>query len=88
MNTKYRVQVRDYKVGSIYTAPMAAVIKTVERKLYGQQIGNFNPFFCRYGGRTFQVHSDAGDVSDPFRRSEEYAETFFIDVSSPCKWNL
>jgi len=64
------------------------IVKTIQRKLYGKQIGNFNPFFCRFGGKTFQVHSEEGDLSDPFRREDGYAKSFFIQLEKPCQWSL
>lgn len=79
---KYIIEVRNY-IGELYTCT-----KIIKRKIYAEQIGNFNPFFCRFNKLTFQLHSDAGDVSDPFRREENYAETFYIKLNSPCQWSL
>lgn len=56
------------------------LIKTISRVIWGEQIGNFNPIFCRYNGKRCLVQSEAGDTSDPFRRTEEYKNTFFIEV--------
>jgi hypothetical protein len=56
------------------------VVETIHRKPWAEQIGNFNPLFCRYKGKRTLMHSDAGDLSDPFRRSDTYAQSFFITV--------
>ena len=64
------------------------IIQIIVRKIYSQQIGNFNPFFCRFNKLTFQVHSDEGDISDPFRREESYAQSFFIKLNNPCQWHI
>jgi len=68
--------------------PTPPAIETVRRKLYFQPIGNFYPAFCRYKGKTYQVQSQAGDLSDPFRAQECYLETLYIDIAKPCQWNL
>ena len=55
------------------------VSDTVHRTLRAEQIGNFCPLFCRYAKNPrVLVHSDAGDLSDPFRRDETYANTLWI----------
>jgi hypothetical protein len=85
MKKRYAILVRDYKGKSVHTSEPVEQIDRVHRVITAQQIGNFNPLFCRYKGQQFLVHSDAGDASDPFRRTEAYARTFFIDISRPCK---
>lgn len=70
---KYTIQVRDKETKEVK--------ETIKREIRAEQIGNFNPFFCTYkGNKRCLVKSDAGDVSDPFRRDESYAETFYIEV--------
>jgi hypothetical protein len=64
------------------------VVSKANRKLYFQQIGNFNPAFCHFENKTYQIKSDAGDFSDPFRREENYLETLFIELEKPCQWKL
>lgn len=64
------------------------VICVISRKVYCDQVGNFNRFACRYNGQTFLVHSDEGDIGDPFRADESYLKSLFIEMDSPCKWNL
>lgn len=73
MKTKrYTIQVRKQD---------GSIVETIKRVLYAEQIGNFNPYFCRYkNDDRCLVKSDAGDLSDPFRRTEEYAKTFYIVV--------
>jgi len=75
----YSIQVRQGLPDGNYV-----VVETIQRKLWGEQIGNFNPVFCRYhGAKTPQrvlVQSDAGDLSDPFRREESYSQTFYIEL--------
>lgn len=63
------------------------LLGTIRRKLVAIQVGNFNPIYCRYAGKVYLVHSDEGDMSDPFRREQSYAKSLFIDVNSPCKFN-
>lgn len=56
------------------------VVETITRKCWAESIGNFNPIFCRYKNKRTLVHSDDGDLSDPFRREEGYLKTLFIEV--------
>lgn len=54
-------------------------VETISRVLRAESIGNFCPLFCTYkGNNRCLVQSDEGDVSDPFRRNENYASSFFI----------
>jgi hypothetical protein len=70
---KYSIQVREKGTGK--------VIETIQRILRSEQIGNFCPMFCTYKGNTrCLVQSDAGDLSDPFRREESYETSLFIEV--------
>lgn len=81
MSKKYEIQVRSYPEGaSHYTSDKFQAIGTVKRVIRAEASGNFCPLFCRYLGKDRLVHSDAGDVSDPFRREESYAKSFFIAV--------
>lgn len=75
---KYEISVCEK--GEKYLEP-GKEIEKIKRVLRSEQIGNFNPFFCTYKGKRCLVQSRQGDVSDPFRREESYAETFFIEVS-------
>ena len=88
---QYSIQVRKYqpeqsKYGSESIGKITGnygkfdSVETIKRVLRAQQIGNFNPFFCTYKGKDHLVHSDDGDVSDPFRREESYANSFFISI--------
>ncbi len=71
MKKKYTIQVRFAGI----------VVETISRVLRSEMIGNFNPFFCTYkGNKRCLVKSDAGDVSDPFRRTQAYANTFYIET--------
>ena len=56
------------------------VVETITRKCWAESIGNFNPIFCRYKYKRTLVHSDDGDLSDPFRATEDYLKTLFITV--------
>ena len=94
MNIKkksYLIQVRHYQSGqSQYGSDGIGkitgdygkfdLVKTIKRPLWAEQIGNFSPFFCSYKGKRTLIHSDEGDVSDPFRREESYANSFFITI--------
>lgn len=88
---KHSVQVRKYGEGQThYGSPSMGkitgnfgtheVVETIQRTLRAEAIGNFNPIFCTYQGKDRLVQSDEGDVSDPFRASEEYLKTLFITV--------
>lgn len=58
-----------------------AIIARICRKVRAEQIGNFNPLFCTYNGnKRCLIHSEAGDISDSFRRDESYLKTLFIEV--------
>jgi hypothetical protein len=58
------------------------------RKLYVDQVGNFNRVACRYAGKTYIVHSEAGDLGDPFRADATYLDCLYIKTWEPCEWNL
>ena len=60
--------------------------KTIKRKVRAEQIGNFCPLFCTYLGKQRLVKSEEGDLSDPFRRTESYAQSFFIEVEEVGDW--
>jgi hypothetical protein len=78
---RYSIQVRKYADGlNHYHAVDFTLLNTIERVLRAEQIGNFNPLFCTYKGKRTLVHSDDGDLSDPFRRTDEYAQTLFIEA--------
>jgi hypothetical protein len=80
MNRK-QIQVREYADGRTHhTSDQFTLVETVARKPWLESIGNFNPMFCRYKGQRTLVHSDNGDLSDPFRRDEAYLDTLFIEV--------
>ncbi len=80
---KYTIEVREVaRDYSLYdgSAPYT-VRETIRRKLRADQVGNFNPLFCTYrGDKRVLVHSDAGDLSDPFRREQSYDKSLFIRV--------
>ena len=78
---KVAIQVRDYHGQSHYTADKFDVVETIHRKVWAEAIGNFNPIFCRYNSNNrVLVHADGGDVSDPFRRTEDQLQKMFIVV--------
>jgi hypothetical protein len=88
---KHTIQVRRYQAGQTNygSERMGAitgdfgkfdVVETVKLTLRAEQIGNFNPLFCKYKGKRMLVHSDEGDLSDPFRREESYAKSLFISI--------
>ncbi len=60
----------------------------IMRKLYVDQVGNFNRVACRYAGKTYIVKSESGDLGDPFRADNSYLEKLYIETSKPCEWNL
>lgn len=80
MHKRYPIQVRKY-APNVYHASSRdfTVVETIKRVLRAEQIGNFNPLFCRYANNPrVLVHSDEGDLSDPFRRDETYSRSFYI----------
>lgn len=82
MKQKHVIQVRRYAPGeNHHSTDKFELAETIKRMLWAEQIGNFNPLFCRYKGKRMLVHSDAGDLSDPFRRTPEYAKTLFIEIA-------
>lgn len=69
---KYQVQVRKTD---------GTVVETVNVALRAEAIGNFNPIFCTYkGDDRHLVKSDEGDLSDPFRRTEQHLDTLHIII--------
>jgi len=64
ISPKYLINVREKDCGK--------VICQISRKLTGKIIGNFNPMFCTYMKKEYLVKSIHGDLSDPFRRTEDY----------------
>lgn len=97
MKQKQSIQVRQYfpgqtQYGSESLGPITGdfgrftIKETVKRTLQAEQIGNFNPLFCRYANNPrVLVHSEAGDLSDPFRRDESYTQTLFITPPAPVE---
>jgi len=55
-------------------------IKTIKRVLRAESIGNFNPIFCTYKNKERLVKSEKGDLSDPFRREENYLDSLYIEI--------
>lgn len=53
-------------------------VGTINRVLTAESMGNWNPIFARYNKKAYLVHSDEGDLSDPFRRDETYLTTLYI----------
>ncbi len=66
---KYNIQVRQGN---------GDLLETIQRTLKAESIGNFNPIFCTYKGKKRLVHSDQGDLSDPFRRSDGHLLNLYI----------
>lgn len=81
---KHNIEVRGVAPGNKFnSAAPYTVLATIQRKLWSEVSGNFNPVFCRYQGKRELVHSEQGDLSDPFRREESYLEKLFIRVEVP-----
>lgn len=78
---KYKIAV--YKVEKIENClyPKKTLIKYIYRKIWAEMLGNFNPIFCRYNkDNRCLVKSFAGDISDFFRREDNYFETLYIEI--------
>lgn len=69
---KHTIQVKNKSNG--------VILNVIKRVLRSEAIGNFCPIFCTYLGKQYLVKSEEGDLSDPFRRQESYAQTFYIEV--------
>lgn len=79
--TKQQIEVRQYSDGlNHYRSNQYNIVETISRKPWLESIGNFTPMFCRYKGKRTLVHSDAGDLSDPFRADASYLKTLFIEI--------
>lgn len=65
------------KRGKRYGEP-GELIEVIKRTLRAEMIGNFNPIFCTYKGEKHLVQSLHGDLSDPFRRTNEYGTSFQV----------
>ena len=78
MNRKQTIRV--CKKGERYGEP-GELIEVIKRVCRAEAIGNFNPIFCRYkDNKRCLVQSEHGDLSDPFRRTEEYMTSLYIEV--------
>ena len=77
MRKKYQITVCEK--GIVYRVP-GPEIEKITRVIWAEAIGNFNPFFCRYHRKKYLLQSREGDLSDPFRREESYADSFFIEI--------
>ena len=78
---KQSIQVRQYSAGlNHFHSKEFIVLEIINRVLRSECIGNFNPAFCTYKGTRTLVHSEQGDLSDPFRRDPSYLNTLFIEV--------
>ena len=69
---KHTIQVKNKSNG--------VILNVIKRVLRSEAIGNFCPIFCTYLGKQYLVKSEKGDLSDPFRRQESYAQSFYIEV--------
>ena len=86
MKHKQTIQVRQHHLGE--RRGTYEVVAYIKRKVYVDQVGNFNRFACRFNRRTYCVNSDAGDIGDPFRADKSYLKSLYIDLRLPCQWNL
>lgn len=84
MKENHTISVRTYQGQPTYTGKFSEIEK-VNRRVYCDQIGNFNRFACRYKGKTYLVNSDNGDPGDPFRGTDK---NLFINIDRACDWNL
>mgnify|MGYP001597326007 CR=1 FL=1 len=60
--------------------PTGKVMARVKRQLRSESIGNFSPVFCTFQGKQRLVKSRRGDLSDPFRREEDYLDSLYVEV--------
>ena len=79
-NMKKQYSINVCQKGIQYGEP-GKLIEVIKRVLRAECIGNFNPFFCTYkGNKRVLVHSLHGDLSDPFRRTDEYGTSLYIEI--------
>ena len=79
MNKKYLIHV--HEKGERYLKP-GKHVEDINRVLRAEMIGNFNPIFCTYLKTKHLVNSTFGDLSDPFRRTEDYSSYLFIEIGA------
>ena len=79
MKSKLIIEVRHYNGSKWFQGKPYCIVEKIKRKPWLEQIGNFSPMFARYKGKRVLVHSDEGDISDPFRREEGYLKTLWIE---------
>lgn len=87
---KHEIEIRQYYGGKShhFGDKPDCIGGKIRRKIYSDTVGNFNRLACRYNGKTYLVNSDAGDVCDPFRASDNMLSALFINIEKPCNWNL
>ena len=73
---KYKIQVRKKVAGKLYFEAWGYIWRVP----WSEPIGNFNPMFCQFQNKRTLVQSEHGDLSDPFRRDESYAETLYVEL--------
>lgn len=81
MNKTRRYKIDVCKKGKRHGEP-GDVVETIERVIWAEQIGNFNPFYCRYRGLRTLVKSYDGDLDDPFRRDPSFLKTLYIEPTN------
>ncbi len=77
---KQNIEVRKYDRDQYGSKTTYMVVDHIKRKLWAEQIGNFNPLFCTFNKKRNLVKSDDGDLSDPFRREQNYVNSLYIEV--------
>lgn len=76
--TQYKIEVRER--GVKFGEP-GKLIETITRIPWSEPMGNFSPIFCRYKDKKMLVLSKEGDLSDPFRRTQEYLNSLYIEIT-------
>lgn len=84
----HSIQVRPAGAGRYEMTPLLGPWPVIHRKVYADSVGNFVRLACRYLGKTYIVNAQAGDPGDPFRAGQAELDSFYIDTSRPCAWNL
>lgn len=85
-NKKHKIEVRRKETIEDVFNRVAGIEKAssihpiIYRKLFAENLGNFNFINCRYKNKKYTVKSDKGDLADPFRREENYLNNLFIEV--------
>lgn len=76
MGVKRTIEVRKK---SRHLGQKGELIETVQRLTWFEDVGRFNPMFCRYQGQVELVRSDNSNLSDPVDRAKDLFLSLYIE---------